>query len=222
MRVLVISVHPDDETLGCGGTLLKHQDEGYGLDWVIVARAHEPQWSKELIVKKDFEIERVAEAYGMGSIHQLGFPATKLDALPLGEIIQAMGSVLSKILPTVVYLVHHGDAHTDHQTVFNATMTTLKSFNMKKFGVEEILSYETLSSTDASPPNPCIAFVPNVYNDITLYIERKIEIMNLYKTEMQSYPLPRENSAVKALARYRGAVVGVEYAEAFMLIRKVK
>ena len=90
-----------------------------------------------------------------------------------------------------------------------------------KLDIKRILCYESLSSTEAAPPLFHRVFLPNVYNDITGYIERKVEIMGLYETEMQPDPLPRSPSSIRALARYRGATIGVEYAEAFMLIREL-
>ena len=92
---------------------------------------------------------------------------------------------------------------------------------MRELGVRAILSYETLSSTEAAPPQPSRLFAPTVYRDVTSHLEAKLEIMHLYVSEAQPDPLPRGPSAIRALARYRGATIGVEYAEAFMLIREI-
>ncbi len=221
MNILVISVHPDDETLGCGGTLLKHSSDGDKIFWLIVTQAHEPQWTAEVITQKAKEVERVAKAYGIEKYFKLGFPAARLDTVVQIELIAAIRRVVSEVLPQIVYLIHSGDVHTDHHAVFTATMSALKPFYMNKFNVRRILSYETLSSTDAAPQTLDRLFVPNVFSDITPYIDSKIEIMSLYETEVQADPLPRGPSAIRALARYRGATVGVEYAEAFMLIREL-
>ena len=91
----------------------------------------------------------------------------------------------------------------------------------QRFGVRRVLSYEVLSSTDAAPPHPNAAFIPNVFSDVTSHIEGKLEIMALYETEIQSDPMPRSMSVIRALARYRGATIGAEYAEAFMLVREL-
>jgi len=221
MRVLVISVHPDDETLGCGGTLLKHQAAKDSLFWLIVTQPHEPQWSTEMLQRKTAEVERVAEAYGMEQHFTLGFPAARLDTVPMAELIERIRDAISQVKPEVIYLIHDGDVHTDHHAVFTATLSVLKPFYMCKWGVRRILCYETLSSTEAASPQPHRLFIPNVYFDITPYIEQKIKIMELYETESQQDPLPRGPSAIYALARYRGATIGVEYAETFMLIREV-
>lgn len=221
MRVLAISVHPDDETLGCGGTLLRHVAEGDELFWLVVTETHEPQWTAETIQIKAAEVVRVAEAYKVDQFFKLGLPSIRLDTLPLADMIGRIREVIAEVKPEVVYLVHGGDVNSDHYMVFTATMSVLKTFYMRKWGVQRILSYETLSSTEAAPPHPSRAFVPNVYRDITPYIERKIEIMGLYESESHPDPMPRGPSAIRALARYRGASIAVDYAEAFMLIREV-
>jgi len=97
----------------------------------------------------------------------------------------------------------------------------LKPFYMNRRGVRRVLGYETLSSTDAAPPRVERAFVPNVYSDISAYIDRKLEVMALYATEVQPEPMPRSASAIRALARFRGSTISAEYAEAFTLIREV-
>lgn len=221
MKVLVISAHPDDETLGCGGTLLQHSAMGDALYWVIATQTYEPEWSRETIQRKSAEVDRVAKAYGMKKHFPLGFPTVRLDTLPQVELIHGIRGVVEEVKPEQVLVVHGGDVHTDHHVVHVATMSALKAFNMRQWGVRRILCYETLSSTEAAPPQSFRLFVPNIFHDITSFLERKIEIMGLFETEAQQDPLPRGPSAIRALARYRGATVGVEYAEAFMLIREV-
>ena len=221
MKILCISTHPDDETLGCGGTLLRHQANGDALYWLIVTQAYEPQWSAEIIECKTAEIQAVADAYGVQETFRLALPSLRLDAIPQSDLIEGIRNGIDQVRPETVYLIHDGDVHTDHHAVFTATMSVLKAFYMHKWGVRRILCYETLSSTEAAPSQLHRLFLPNVYHDITPYIERKVEIMAMYKSETQRDPLPRGPSAIQALARYRGATVGVDYAEAFMMIREV-
>jgi LmbE family N-acetylglucosaminyl deacetylase len=221
MNILAIAPHPDDETLGCGGTLLRHRAAGDEIHWVVVTAAHTPQWSTEYIGKKTCEVEAVASAYDMSSVQRLAFPTIWLDEIPQSDLIDGLRIAIEKVRPDIVYLVHDGDVHTDHHAVFTAALSVMKTFYMRKLGVQRILSYETLSSTEAAPPQLHRLFVPNVYIDISAYLERKIEVMAMYETEQQPDPFPRGPSAIRALARYRGASIGVEYAEAFMLIREV-
>jgi LmbE family N-acetylglucosaminyl deacetylase len=218
---LVISAHPDDETLGCGGTLLKHRDAGDEVFWIIVTKANEPQWSGEMIEKKKGEIKAVSEAYGFADYVVLGYPAAQLDSVPKQDLIQSTADAVSKIQPETVYVVHGGDVHSDHSAVFNSTMSALKPAYMSRMNVRRILCQETLSSTEAAPPNINPTFVPTVFSDITPFLDRKLEIMDLYATEAQADPMPRGPSAIRSLARYRGATIGVEYAEAFMLMREL-
>lgn len=221
MKILVISAHPDDETLGCGGTLLKHKEQGDALFWVIVTQVHEPQWSLQVAERKAGEVKRVAEAFGFEESFKLGFPTVRLDRVAMADLISHIHDALSESRPNVVYVVHGGDVHTDHRAVFTATMSVLKPVHMSRLGIRRVLCYESLSSTDAAPPMHERAFSPNIFNDITPYIERKIEIVGYYETETQPEPMPRSPSAIRALARYRGSTIGVEYAEAFNLIREV-
>lgn len=221
MNVLVISAHPDDETLGCGGTLLKHVSAGDAVSWVIVTQAHEPQWSSRTIDLKAAEVELVASAYGFTRYERLGFPSSRLDVTPRAELLNALARVIEQSSPSVVYVVHPGDVHGDHGDVFDATLAVLKAFRMRTFGTRRVLAYETLSSTDAAPPTPERAFRPTVFSDVSEFLERKLEIMALYASEAQADPLPRGPSAIRALARLRGATIGVEYAEAFRLVREL-
>ena len=218
MNVLAIAAHPDDETLGCGGTLLKHRDAGDRIFWLIATVCHEPRWTAAIIQRKAAEVDRVARAYGAEKVFRLGLPNARLDTVAVDDIMGPIGGVVDEVAPEIVYLLHAGDVHTDHQAVFTASMSVLKPFHMARLRVRRILSYETLSSTDAAPR---WAFVPNVYSDITPYIERKIEIMGMYETEVQPDPMPRSPSAIRAVARYRGAAVNAGYAEAFTLLREL-
>lgn len=221
MRVLTIAVHPDDETLGCSGTLLRHRTAGDSLYWLVVTQAHEPQWPAERIRQKAAEVQRVAEAYGMEGCFRLGFPTMRLDTVPQADLMGRIREVVAEVKPALVYVVHGGDVHSDHRAAFAATMSVLKPIHMARLGVRRVLCYEVLSSTEAAPVHAPWSFRPNVFVDITAYIDRKVEIMAMYQSEVQPDPLPRGEAAIRALARYRGTTIGVDYAEAFMLVREL-
>jgi LmbE family N-acetylglucosaminyl deacetylase len=218
MNVLAVSAHPDDETLGCGGSLLAHRDSGDVVDWLILTRPDEERHSREVISHKARQVDAVADAYGMRQTTQLDFAAGRLDTVALNDIMNEIKAALQRAQPEVVYVVSPGDAHTDHSVAFRATMSVLKPFHMRSLGVNRVQAYETLSSTEAAATP---SFVPNVYRDITFSLEEKLHVMSLYTTEAQPEPLPRSPSALRALARFRGATVGTEYAEAFSLIREL-
>ena len=221
MRILAIAPHPDDETLGCGGALLRHKAQGNSIFWLVVTRGHEPHWSKATLEQKEQEIASVKDAYGFEEVFRANLPAIRLDSLPLEETINCVREAISTAKPDIVYVNHHGDVHSDHRVVFDATTSVLKPFHNSRHGVRRILSYEILSSTDAMPPSPARMFVPNVFTDISKFIDRKLEIMALYGTEVHDYPMPRSLDSIRALARLRGSTIGTEYAEAFSLVREV-
>jgi LmbE family N-acetylglucosaminyl deacetylase len=219
--VLVICAHPDDEVLGCGGTILKHVAAGDAVSWLIATAAHEPAWTPEVIAAKRQEIERVAGMYGVEAVHALGLPTTRLDHLSFGDIVDTMRPAFAKARPATVYVVNPGDVHTDHAVVFQAAWTLMKTFRAATAGPTRVLAYETLSSTDAAPPLLGRVFVPTAFSDISAFMDRKLAIAAEYASEMQPEPHPRSASAIRALGRVRGATIGVEYAEAFMLLRDV-
>lgn len=221
MKALAIAAHPDDETLGCGGTLLGHVASGDTVHWLLVTAAHGPIFSEAQIQQQAAQVAAVAREYPFASLDWLKFPATTLESLPLNELVTALREVLVRVRPEVVYMPHRSDVHSDHRVVYQAVQAVLKSFYQRSLGVRRMLACEVLSETDAAPATPENAFLPNVYVDVSRSFDRKLDLMKMYKTELQRYPLPREPSAITALARFRGASVGVKYAEAFMLVREL-
>jgi LmbE family N-acetylglucosaminyl deacetylase len=221
MRLLVIAPHPDDETLGCGGTLLKHRASGDEIVWCIVTCGYEPRVSSEFLANREKEIAAVGAAYGCENVIKLDHPTTRLDTIPREQLIDDFHRVIETARPQLMYLNHAGDVHSDHRVIFEAVMSAVKPFNTFRHGVKKILSYEVPSSTDASIFSLGRPFVPTVYSDITSYIEDKLRVFSLYPAEVQPYPQPRSPDSVKALARMRGSTIGVEYAEAFMLLRDI-
>lgn len=218
MRVLVIAAHPDDETLGCGGSLLRHAMDGDEVHWLIVTSASGSRWDdayRELQVR---QVEAVSVAYPFASRTWLGQPSTGLDSVPLAGLVEGVSGVVARIRPEVVYLPNRSDAHSDHRVVARAAMAALKSFHLSALGVRRVLAFESSSETDTAPALTENAFVPNVFVDISDTLERKLEIFGLFASEVHAGHGPRGMSAVRALARYRGATIGVQYAEAFMLL----
>ncbi len=216
-KVLIIGVHPDDETLGAGGTLLKHKAKGDQIYWLIMTRANQRITNIPNIVEKQKDyIQRVAYEYGFVKWKQFVFLTTELDRYPMGELIQQVSVFIKEVEPNILYFQHHADVHSDHRVAFEAVYSCTKNFRYPY--IEKILLFETLSETEFTPAIAGNAFVPNVFNDITPFLEKKLEIMKIFTTEQMEEPLPRALSSVRALARYRGSRIGVEYAEAFMLL----
>lgn len=222
MDVLAIAVHPDDETLGCGGTLLRHLASGDTIHWLVVTATTVPDFSAERIQTQERQIAAVREAYGFASMQWLRFPSTRLETLPVNALIGAMREAIAAVRPEVVYVPNRSDVHSDHRVVFEASMAVLKSFYMRSLGVRRVLACEVPSETDAGPALAEQAFVPNVFVDVSETLRQKLRIMgDVFESELQGPFMPRGLSALEALARHRGAAIGVEFAEAFMLMREI-
>jgi LmbE family N-acetylglucosaminyl deacetylase len=219
-EVLVVAPHPDDETLGCGGTLLKHVQRGDKIHWLIFTAISEDNgYSRAQIDKRNCEITAVAQAYGFSSVQQLQLPTTRLDTLPLGDMIAQASQIMNQIRPEILYLPFPGDVHSDHRIVFEVMMACTKQFRYP--WVRRVLAYETLSETDFGI-NPIIDhFRSNVFIDISEFLERKIEIMNIYQGEFKEFPFPRSEQAVRALAQVRGAAANCRACESFVLLKEI-
>ena len=218
--VLVIAPHPDDETLGCGGTLLKHKARGDAIHWLIVTSIkQENGFGKAAVETRKQEIQTVSGMYRFDGIHSLDFSTTRVDELPMIDLVSGINNVLKKIKPNIVYLPFQDDVHTDHQTVFKAAYSCTKSFRSPS--TEKIAMMEILSETEFVPATQTNTFTPNMFVDISDFIDRKIEIMSTYKGEMGEHPFPRSEKNIRALATLRGATAGCEYAEAFMIVKEI-
>lgn len=218
--VLVVAPHPDDETLGCGGTLLRHIASGDAVHWLIVTDIQTAYGFPEVQVSlRQSQIRTVATAFCFRKVHNLGFPPAKLDILPIGDLVSSIGQVIKEISPTIIYLPFQGDVHTDHATVFNAAASCTKWFRYAS--ILRVLCYETLSETEFGLSPESTRFTPNSFVDITPYINRKIEIAQIYKGEMGEFPFPRSGGTLRALAQVRGATCGCHAAESFMLLREI-
>ena len=216
MKILIIAPHPDDEVLGCGGTIAKHTKERDEVCFCIVTKAYLPDWSEEFIKNRPKEIEKANKILGIKKTYFLDYPTVKLDTIPQKELNESISKVVNEVNPDVVYIPHKGDLNKDHRLVFESCLVVTRPANHK---VKRILSYETLSETEwgqAIEP-----FIPNVYVDISETFEKKIKAIKAYESELREYPHPRSLEIVEALAKKRGSEVGVNFAEAFILIREI-
>lgn len=219
-NILVIAPHPDDETLGCGGTLLRHKAEGCQVHWLLITGMSEERgFSKERIAKRNEEILLAAQAYVFDSVAQLNLPPAALETLPLGQIIAGISDTINKVKPQIVYVPYRNDAHSDHELVFDAAMSATKSFRYPF--IKRVLAYETLSETDFGMKPEDGGFRPNVFVDISSYINKKLDIMEIFESEMGEFPFPRSRKALEALATLRGAQSNCQAAESFMLIKEI-
>jgi len=217
MKILVISPHPDDEVLGCGGTMARHsinKDEVY---LCIVTKGYEPDWSKSFMEEMKKQIKQSSKILGIKETHFLGYPTVKLDTIPQKDLNKSIFKIIEKIRPDVLYIPHKGDLNKDHRIIFESSLVASRPL---KHIVRRILSYEVLSETEWG--QPIEPFIPNVYVNISKTFDKKIEAVNAYKSELKKYPHPRSIEIIEALAKKRGSEAGLMLAEAFKLIREIK
>ena len=219
-KVLVVAVHPDDETLGCGGTLLKHKANGDEIHWLIATDIKESEGvNRDVVKKREEEINKVKKLFDFSSVNKLGLSTTKVDEYSTSDLISKISSIINEVKPDIIYLPFHGDVHSDHKHIFDATYSCTKSFRYPF--IKKIYMMEILSETEFSISTKEDSFVPNVFVDISEYMDRKIEAMKIYESEMGDHPFPRSERNLRALATYRGATSRCNYAESFMLIKEI-
>jgi LmbE family N-acetylglucosaminyl deacetylase len=219
--VAVVAPHPDDETLGCGGALLRHVAEGDAVHWIIFTGiSTQLGFSEERVRSRDEEILRVGEAYGFAGTHRLNFPTMQLDRTPMADLVGALGDVVKRLGVHTLYVPYRNDVHSDHAAVFDACAACAKTFRYPS--IRSVRAYETLSETEfgVKPEDP--GFRPNLFVDVSGLVERKIDIMRIYAGEMAPFPFPRSDVAMRAQAQLRGSQCGVAAAEAFMLLREIE
>jgi len=218
-NILVVAVHPDDETLGCGGTLLKHRSHRDDLFWLIAtSMTKESGYRKSQIIQRQNEIDAVAKQYGFKKVFQPHLPTTRVDEVPMSKLVPRLAEIISAVNPHTVYLPFKHDIHSDHRRIFEACSSSLKSFRMPN--VKKILMMEVISETDNSAGDD--AFSPNYFVDISAHLEQKISIMKIFKDELKAHPFPRSVENIRAFAMMRGAAIARPFAEAFMLLKEIQ
>ena len=219
--VAVVAPHPDDETLGCGGTLLKHIACGDRVHWIVFTGiSTELGFSEERVRSREVEIRHVAESYGFVSTHRLDFPTMQLDRISKADMVGALGAVVKQIGAQMLYVPYRNDAHSDHAAVFDACAACTKTFRYPS--VQSVRAYETLSETEYGVKPEDAGFRPNLFVDIAGFLDKKLEIMSIYASEMAPFPFPRSDVALRAQAQLRGTQCGAFAAEAFMLLKEIE
>jgi LmbE family N-acetylglucosaminyl deacetylase len=220
-KAIVIAAHPDDEILGCGGTLLKYAAGGCELGWLIATNVSEEQgFSSEKVISRQKEINEVAARVPFKKVYKLDLPTMKLDETPSSKLIFEISKAFNDFKPDTVFVLNRSDAHSDHRVLFDAVMACTKTFRYPF--IKKVLMYECLSETEFSPPLPEKVFIPNYFVDITEFLTQKLEIMKIYASEIGKHPFPRSLQNIEALAIVRGATAGVKYAESFCLLKNIE
>ena len=222
MRTLIIAPHPDDETLGVGGTILKRIGKKNKVAWLIVTNIPLNKKNSKIVNERNKLIDKVCKAYKFDKVYKLNLANSELDNLSLQILIEKISEIFKLFKPNEIFVPHPSDAHTDHKKVFQAISATTKVFRYPY--IKKILSYETLSETEygLTALRNKKGFMPNYFVNIEKFFDKKIKIVNLYKKEFKRHPFPRSILGVKALARIRGAQSNNKFAEAFELLRNIE
>jgi len=220
-RVLVIGAHPDDETYGVGGTIIQHTAIGDAVSVLILSDGVTARHNE--VARQKAVARRACERLGVVDVRFAGLPDQRLDGLPLLEVIRPIHAAVRELAPETVYTHHRGDANQDHRTVFAATLVAVRP--LEGTPVRRVLSYEMASSTEWAPPFGEWEFLPNIFVDISTALEAKLGAIEIYRqtfeSEVRPFPHPRSPEAVRIYAQARGVSVGMQAAEAFVLIRQL-
>ncbi|MBU2540197.1 PIG-L family deacetylase [Patescibacteria group bacterium] len=228
-KILIIAAHPDDETLGCGGTIAKLKKEGSQISCLFLGQGKSSRHlrgkdkkskiEKEQVALKE-EASKAAKILGISKVFFENFPDQQYETIPLIKIIKSIEKVKGQIKPDTIFTHHSGDLNLDHQITLKAVLTACRPVRGET--VKKIYSFEVLSSTEWGIPKRKDCFVPNYFVDISKTLSQKIKALDCYKSELKKYPHPRSLKAIKIIAQRWGTVVGKNFVEAFELIRCIK
>lgn len=206
MRALFVGAHADDEVLAAGGCLLKHWAAGDEISWVLVATPEGGLWTEPVVSQKKAERDEAAKAFGFRECEELyAYPPGGLDTVRFGDLVDSLRAAIRRMRPDLIYTVWPGDRHSDHTIVGKAILAAWPPW---RGTVRAIRFCETISSTGAD-------FVPDTWVDISAHLAQKLEIMQLYKSELREPPHPRSLEGIRRVAAFRGMQVGLCAAEAF-------
>jgi LmbE family N-acetylglucosaminyl deacetylase len=226
MKILVIASHPDDEVLGCGGSIARLNREGNEVFIAIMGEgitsryASREEADKRLLKELQDTSRDVTAILEARDVFMYNLPDNRFDTVPILNIVKVIEELLYKLRPKVVYTQHGGDLNIDHAITFRATLTATRP--VADCPVQELYTYEVPSSTEWTFQHLERAFQPNVFVDISATIDLKIRAMQKYDSEARKFPHPRSPEAIRAISKRWGSVVGLECAEAFELIRSVR
>ncbi|MBK1633381.1 GlcNAc-PI de-N-acetylase [Thiohalocapsa halophila] len=227
--VLVIAAHPDDEVLGCGGTIAKFAASGTPVHLAFLAdgvgaRGDAGQnlspAEQQALDQRRAAARRAADILGAASVSFDDLPDNRLDSIPLLDITQRVEARIAQHRPDSVFTHHAGDLNIDHRRVHQAVVTACRP--QRGHPVKTLLTFEVPSSTEWQPPGSGKPFAPNWFVDISATLAQKLAALDAYAQELRDWPHPRSRQGVEHLARWRGATVGCEAAEAFVIARHVQ
>ncbi len=222
--VLIVAAHPDDEVLGCGGTIARHVQKGDAVSVLILADgvgARSPQESKlkEILSERRQSAEKACEILGVTNLDLLGYPDNAMDTVPLLHIVKDIEKAIERHRPNIVYTHHSSDVNIDHRIAHDAILAACRP--QQENPVRQIMFFETPSSTEWRTPQSTPIFSANWFVDVSDTLKIKIEALKAYSRELRDFPHPRSLEAIEHLARWRGATAGLKAAEAFELGRLI-
>jgi LmbE family N-acetylglucosaminyl deacetylase len=226
MNILVIAAHPDDEVLGCGGTMARLAAEGVRVSVLILANGltsrpgFDAAQADALLAVHHERARRAGALLGAKQVNVAGFPDQRMDTLPLLDITQAIEREIERVQPAMVFTQHGGDLNMDHVITFRATLTATRP--MAGGVVRQVYSYEIPSSTDWAFGQFEPRFQPSVFFDISAHLDAKIAAMQVYESETRMFPHPRSPEALRAIAARWGSATGMQAAEAFHCVRDLR
>lgn len=222
--ILILAAHPDDEVLGCGGTIAKMANDGASIHVAFfadgISSRVESTVDQELkLSARHTAAKKACNILGVKSVSFGDFPDNRMDQIPLLEITKAVESLITKHQPEIIFTHHAGDVNIDHRRLHEAVVTACRPQN--NHPVKTLLFFEIASSTEWQLPGSAPAFLPNWFIDISTTLSCKLLALEAYEDELKPWPHPRSLQGVKYLAHWRGATVGFDAVEAFMLGRKI-
>jgi len=222
--ILIIAAHPDDEVLGCFGTVARLIQEGYIAYTLILGEGKTSRFdirdianSKDDILELNKETVKANNIIGIKEVFMESFPDNRFDSVDLIDIVKVITKIKDKIKPDIIFTHYEHDLNIDHQITYKAVITATRP--MKDECVKEIYSFNILSSTEWNYP---LSFDPNTFYDISNTIKLKLKAMKKYNSELCKYPHPRSLKGIKISAQNTGLQIGKTYAESFKIIRLLR
>jgi LmbE family N-acetylglucosaminyl deacetylase len=226
MKVLVVAAHPDDEVLGCGGTIARLTKDGQEVYIAILGEGVTSRYrrreeaDKKLVAALQAKSRKVAKYLSVKKVSFFGLPDNRFDTVPLLDIVKIVEDLVNRLRPEVIYTHHGGDLNIDHKIVHRAVLTATRP--VPNCPVKEIYSFEVPSATEWAFQQFQPVFHPNVFADISGTLETKIKALQLYESEVQPFPHPRSPQVLRAMAQRWGSIAGLKAAEAFQLVRAIR
>lgn len=226
VNILIIAAHPDDEVLGCGGTIARLVNEMKTVYVAILGEGitsrygQREQADQKLIEELGNHSRQVSKLLGVKELFLFNLPDNRFDTVPLLDIIKIIEDLVNRLRPEIIYTHHAGDLNIDHAITHRGVLTATRP--VENCSVKELYTFEVPSSTEWAFSQFKPAFQPNVFMDISATLEIKIQAMQIYESEVRHFPHPRSSQVLRAIAERWGSGVGLPAAEAFQLVRGIK